>query len=384
MKKTDKRIHGLDVLRSAAIILVFMYHYVVFVSRQPTFGFIDDIGWVGVDLFFVLSGYLIGHQIFSPIVNQREFSFKIFYYRRLLRTLPTYLFVLGIYFLIPSFRENIILPPLWKFLTFTQNFGLQTGTAFSHAWSLCVEEQFYLILPVVALIIAYKKSIHYGWMILFGLLIMGIILRSSLWTYYSQHTSNHFHALYYTKIYYSSFCRLDELVFGVAIAMVRNFHKNLWEKITKKGNLVLLIGIIGSGISFYLFVQYHYSLFVTAVGYPLLGISFAALTIAALSQDSYLYKIRIPGAANLAIWSYAIYLIHKPVSVLVYRAFSKFGVGASSLVMILTITLVSIIAGWLLYTCIETPFLKLREKIGIGKNTNTGGVNVNPIAGTYN
>ena len=158
-----------------------MYHYVVFVSHQPTFGFIDENGWVGVDLFFLLSGYLIGNQIFSPIVNQREFSFKNFYYRRLLRTLPAYLFVLAVYFLIPGFREAPILPPLWEFLTFTQNLGLHTGTAFSHAWSLCVEEQFYLVLPVLFLMIGYKKSVRYGWVVLFGLVVMGIILRSSLW-----------------------------------------------------------------------------------------------------------------------------------------------------------------------------------------------------------
>ncbi|MBA3535952.1 MAG: acyltransferase [Tatlockia sp.] len=374
--------HGLDVLRSAAIIFVFLYHYVVFVSRQPTFGFIDEIGWVGVDLFFVLSGYLIGHQIFSPIANQREFSFKIFYYRRLLRTLPTYLFVLSVYFLIPSFRENAILPPLWKFLTFTQNFGLQIGTAFSHAWSLCVEEQFYLILPVIALLMG-KKSIHYTWVVLFGLLLTGIILRSALWVYYTQHTNNHFRTLYYTKIYYCSFCRLDELVFGVAIAILRNFHKDIWVKITKKGNLILLFGIISSGVTFYLFIHYHYSLLMTAIGYPLLGISFAALTIAALSSNSYLYKIRIPGASTLAVWSYAIYLIHKPVSVIIYRELSKFGVDASSLVAILTISLASIFGGWLLYICVETPFLKLREKIG-KVNLNSQIINVNPVVSTIN
>ena len=149
------RISGLDTLRAVAIILVLMCHYEIFVSHKPTFGFLGKIGWIGVDLFFVLSGYLISNQIFSSIVNQRVFSLKTFYYRRILRTLPNYLFVLGIYFLIPSFRENEILPPLWKFLTFTQNLNLNVGTAFSHAWSLCIEEQFYLIFPILALLITY-------------------------------------------------------------------------------------------------------------------------------------------------------------------------------------------------------------------------------------
>lgn len=163
LKKIEKRNHGLDILHATAITLVFMYHYEIFVSRQPTFGFIGDIGWVGVDLFFVLSGYLIGNQVFTFLADQQQFSLKIFYSRRLLRTLPIYLLVLTTYIFIPNFRENLILPSLWKFLTFTQNFNLQAGTAFSHAWSLCVEEQFYLILPIMALIIRNKRSVSYGW-----------------------------------------------------------------------------------------------------------------------------------------------------------------------------------------------------------------------------
>lgn len=382
---TNNRIHGLDTLRSSAIILVFMYHYMCFVSNQPTFGFLSNIGWVGVDLFFVLSGYLIGHQIFSPIAGQRELSFKIFYYRRLLRTLPNYLFILGIYFLIPGFSEHAALPSLWKFLTFTQNFGLQAGTGFSHAWSLCVEEQFYLILPILALIIIYKKSIHVGWVTLLSLLIAGIFLRGYLWIYYTHHAGKNFGPLYYTKIYYSSFCRLDELVFGVAIAMLRDFHKNVWVKITERGNLILLIGIIGSGISFYMFLHYHYGFFMTAFGYPLLAMSFAALTLAALSPSSYLHNVRIPGAATLAVWSYAIYLIHKPISVIVYSELTKWRISASSLFAIITIVFVSLISGGLLYVFIETPFLKLRDKIGkMSSDTQQVDKSKNMVLGTTN
>jgi peptidoglycan/LPS O-acetylase OafA/YrhL len=254
--QANNRIHGLDILRSSAIILVFMYHYMCFVSKQPTFGLLSNIGWVGVDLFFVLSGYLIGHQIFSPIAGGRKYSFKIFYSRRLLRTLPNYLFILGVYFFIPGFSESVDLPPLWKFLTFTQNFDLHTGTGFSHAWSLCIEEQFYLILPLLALLIIYLKSIRVGWAALFGFMIVGIILRSYLWIHYSQYSDKDFGIFYYTKIYYSSFCRLDELIIGVSIAMLRNFHKNTWLKVIEKGNLIFLFGIIATSITFYMFLHY--------------------------------------------------------------------------------------------------------------------------------
>ncbi|MBI2786222.1 MAG: acyltransferase [Legionella longbeachae] len=353
------RIYGLDTLRSVAIILVLMYHYKVFVSREPTFVFLSDIGWAGVDLFFVLSGYLIGNQIFSSIVNQRMFSLKSFYYRRLLRTLPNYLLILGIYFLIPAFRENEFLPPLWKFLTFTQNFGLNVGTAFSHAWSLCIEEQFYLIFPALTLLILHTKSFRASWIIALGVVVIGIVLRGALWIYYVQNSEGS--QAYYSKIYYSSFCRLDELILGVLIAVVKNFRKDTWLKVIEKGNLILLFGVGSSIITLYLFSQYHYSLFMTALGFPLLAISFAALTLAALCPSSYLYKIKIPGTANIAIWSYAIYLTHKPLMVVTHKVLLQWGITFPSL-SILIIAFVSIFSGWLLYTCVEAPFLKVRDK----------------------
>ena len=363
-KVSSSRVHGLDVLRSLAIILVFMYHYVCFVTHQPTFGFLSDIGWVGVDLFFVLSGYLIGHQMFLSLANHENFSLKVFYMRRLLRTLPNYLFILSVYFCMPGFREQALISPLWKFLTFTQNFGLHTGTAFSHAWSLCVEEQFYLILPLFSLMFIHKKSIYYAWITLLGLICAGIILRGSLWIYYTQFMNNNSHDFYYTTIYYCSFCRLDELIFGVAIAMLRDFHRDIWIKITGKGNLILLFGVIGSCVTSYLFLHYRYSLFMIAFGYPLLGVSFGALTLAALCQNSYLHKVKIPGAATLAVWSYAIYLIHKPLSVIICAQFSKFGIEPSNIFVILIVIVASVAGGGAMYTCIETPFLRLRDRIG--------------------
>src|SRR6266571_1574921 len=103
------RNHGLDTLRALAIVLVFMNHYMLFVSREPTFGFLGEIGWSGVDLFFALSGYLIGNQILSAIRagqgdGAERFSLLRFYARRLLRTLPNFYVVLALYAFWPGFR----------------------------------------------------------------------------------------------------------------------------------------------------------------------------------------------------------------------------------------------------------------------------------------
>jgi surface polysaccharide O-acyltransferase-like enzyme len=68
-----QREYGLDSLRAAAIALVFMYHYTSFVSHEPTFGFLSVIGWTGVDLFFVLSGYLIANQLLPASLGIKRY-----------------------------------------------------------------------------------------------------------------------------------------------------------------------------------------------------------------------------------------------------------------------------------------------------------------------
>ena len=178
ISSSPARIHGLDTLRALAIVLVVLHHYVLFVSHANTFGWVGDIGWVGVDLFFALSGYLIGNQIFAAMRSPQGLSLGNFYGRRLLRTLPNYYCVLALYFLSPAWRDNRQLPPLWEFLTFTQNIYLAPGTAFSHAWSLCIEEQFYLLLPACALAIALCRSLRsalrLAWTAIAAAFVMGL------------------------------------------------------------------------------------------------------------------------------------------------------------------------------------------------------------------
>lgn len=354
------RNHGLDTLRSIAIILVFMFHCFSF-SHQLILGTIGRVGWAGVDLFFVLSGYLIGNQIFSAFVNQHRFSLKTFYFRRFLRTLPNYLFVLGLYFLIPIFREQPLITPLWKFLTFTQNFNLSLG-AFSHAWSLCLEEQFYLFLPLIALFIAYKGNIRAGWLLVGFTLLAGIILRSFLWFAYIQHAGDDKFQVYMTTIYYPPFCRLDGLILGVALAMLRNFHQEIWIRMTNKSNWLMIMGLVGCFFTLYP-LDHLFGFVSTTFGYLLRSASFAALTLAALSTDNLLCKTKIPGAMTLATWSYAIYLIHKQLIHITQLVLSHWNIGASSILTISMEILITFMGGWLLYTCIETPFLKLRNKL---------------------
>ena len=317
-------------------------------------------GWVGVDLFFVLSGYLIANQIFLSFINRELFSLKKFYFRRFIRTLPNYLFILGLYFTVPYFSEQPLTTPLWKFLTFTQNFGL-SFSAFSHAWSLCIEEQFYFFLPIAALLIRYKADTRTGWLLVSFILVAGIVLRGALWLMYIQHAEENQMHIYMTKIYYFSFCRLDGLVLGVSIAMLRNFHQKIWAYITKKGNWFMVLGLIGCYFTFY-HLPNHIGFMQTTFDYLLRSISFASLTLAALSSNTLLHRTKIPGTMNLSVWSYAIYLTHKQIIHMTQLMLPHFSLANSSTVSLMFEIVFSLIGGWLLYTCVESQFLKMRDK----------------------
>jgi hypothetical protein len=126
---------GLDLLRALAIIVVVVYHAALFGFKLP--GRADRFGWIGVDLFFVLSGYLIGGQLLAPLARGQRMKLGRFFTRRALRIMPAYFAVLAIYFLLPPWREYPEMSqPLWKFLLSVQNIALHGGTAFSNAWSL--------------------------------------------------------------------------------------------------------------------------------------------------------------------------------------------------------------------------------------------------------
>ncbi len=362
-----RRNDGLDTLRALAIALVFMYHYMCFVSGEDSFGWASTVGWSGVDLFFVLSGYLISNQLFSGIVQGRALSLKAYYGRRLLRTLPNFYVVLALYALFPLLMGGGVLPPLWKFLTFTQNIGLRPGTAFSHAWSLCIEEQFYLLLPAVILLACkFGKTMRSAWLLLAALILAGIATRSLLWLEYGR-IGDGAPQLYYPNVYYSTLCRFDELLPGVGLAMLKNFHPAAWRRALRRGNATLAAGVSALALLFALIVRdyyiedYGYGYFMSGFGYSLLALAFAALVLAALSPTSWLYRLRVPGAAHVAAWSYAIYLTHKPIAAILH-GLVKSGALRPALEMPL-IVLASLAGGCLLYRLVERPFMALRDRL---------------------
>lgn len=365
-ERTHSKLYGLDHLRALAILLVLGIHYRLFWPHPVWTGWFMQIGWTGVDLFFVLSGFLISSQLFGEIKKGRGISLKTFFIKRFFRILPIYFFVVGIYFLFPLLREKESLPPLWKFLTFTQDFGLDAknfGT-FSHAWSLCVEEHFYLLFPLILIFLQSRNLLLKSYWILIALPIFGIIFRMYLWNvYYPSNTTIDSSLWYWTEhIYYPTYNRLDGLLIGVAIAAVYQFAPKLWDKVSKFGNHSIILGIALLTIIYFYFSDLG-SHSTTIWGFTLLAIAYGFLVLGAISPSSFMYNWNSRIATLIATLSYGIYLTHKIIIHTTQDSLTKLGVEKDGNLMLLACLAACIIAAWLLNLTIEKPFMKVRDKI---------------------
>ena len=351
------RIVGLDTLRALAIALVLMSHYNGFVRNAPGFGAIGSIGWAGVDLFFVLSGYLIGNQLLAPAARGESLDLKTFFARRLLRTLPNYYVVLAVYLMLSgSSIAGKSMAPLWRFLTFTQNFGMNYGETFTHSWSLCIEEQFYLLLPLVVMTLAgSRRSPRLLWCTVVASIAAGMTVRGIAFMDGKD--------VFAAPVYYSSFARFDELLPGVALALLKNFHPVGFARLLRHGNALLAAGLASAAAVLYGVMNEAPTAFLASTfGFSLVAISFALLVCSALSPSSLLNRLRIPGASSLALWSYAVYLAHKPVFMALSPQLQEWGVDASAALTIVVVMAIGIFSGWLLYLLVESPFMQLRAR----------------------
>jgi peptidoglycan/LPS O-acetylase OafA/YrhL len=356
---TDRqRQPGLDFLRALAIVVVVIYHAGIMGFPLP--GRAHRFGWIGVDLFFVLSGYLIGGQLLAPVARGQRNRFGRFFARRALRILPAYLVVLSVYALLPSWREYPEMFPLWKFLLSVQNIGLRGGTAFSHAWSLGVEDQFYLLLPLVLLlIIRWRRA---AIILPCALVLGGLALRAFLAFQNLGETGVSARA-YQTWIYYATWTRLDPLVFGVALAAIEKFRPRWWQRLMNLAPWLWLPGL--ALIVYALYLGDTDTITVTSCiwGFPVIALGMAALLICAVSPRLPFGRVKIPGAAFIASIAYSAYLIQKLVIHFVAQYCSAHDIAPTSIAALVGVQVYVYAAATLLFIAAERPFLLLRHRL---------------------
>ena len=362
------RLPGLDLLRAIAILWVMVYHAWI-IGFIPASVPLADYGWVGVDLFFALSGYLIGGQLFAPLAAGQPLQVGRFYVRRLLRTVPAYLVVVALYFTVPAFSERPEVQPLWQFLTFTENLFIQVDhwKAFSHVWSLCVEEQFYLIAPVLIWFAMRKPRTWKAVAIISAVVLGGMVLRGYLWVHELAPIvdvtagPNSYNRRFVELIYYPTWTRLDDLVAGVVLAMIKAFRPAMWASVVRRANTLALFGATTATAAIWL-MEFNPAFVPIVFGYPLLALGLACLVASAAAPQGILGRYRVPGAGPVAAMAYSLYLTHKQAYHLVQLALGA-QLDDSQLLAPVILGSAAFAMGAFLYVGVERPFLRLRDRL---------------------
>lgn len=373
MQAGAPRFHGLDTLRSLAILAVIAYHLMAFHGSDtlPAVWLpVVRMGWMGVDLFFVLSGFLIASQLLRPYLSGQKPSLRAYYRNRLFRILPVYLVVLALYYFVPVWPEDHAFAPAWQYLTFTLNLFLdldKTG-AFTHAWSLCVEEHFYLFLPLIVMVAMRKPSLQRAVILMAGFVVLGMVVRGFVLFHVLRPlagSSDGAGIAYMERIYYPTYSRLDGLLAGVTLALIRRFRQPWWEAMVAHGHRLLALGVGGLGIAVWLFADRFAAFTATSMasvvfGYPLAAASLALIVASALSSNG-LLRHRVPGAEIGATLAYSLYLTHKEIIHLVDRVFPAVA-HAGMYPWLAVYAVCCLVVASVLYGCVERPFLLVRGR----------------------
>jgi peptidoglycan/LPS O-acetylase OafA/YrhL len=344
----SKRIPALDGVRGIAILLVLLRHSIFgmesAIGGPRATGFFawflaaGQLTWSGVDLFFVLSGFLIGGILLDARNSPRYF--QTFYFRRLYRILPLYFVVVAMFLSqhLPWFaliakagRFQPLEIPWWAYATFTQNFWMAYLGTFGLnsaglTWSLAIEEQFYLTIPWIIR----KVRPRFLSALLVAVVIGAPLVRLALRSLFGDHGG--------IACYVLTPARADGLSLGVLCALLVR-RERVWDwLVARKRSLWLAFGLLFCGVTFMTWRQFDaFSDAMTSWGYSWLALLYAGfLLLAVVDTGGWLERsLRNPVLTRLGTLAYCLYLIHISVMQSVRHPLSSWLRGSPHLAWIL-------------------------------------------------
>lgn len=375
---SSKQIPGLTGLRGAAILMVLLLHFFLMAPESPTEHLIHTImsmGWVGVDLFFVLSGALITGILLDSAGNPHYF--RHFYWKRVLRILPLYylLLILSFYVLphVP-FKElarfsTADVDPLYYWL-FLSNFSIAAleGTPGAHhnimdiTWSLAIEEQFYLLWPLLVSRCTPRKL---AWVSV-GLILFSIVLRLVMQRMgFAPYT-----------IYAITPTRLDGLAAGALIAIGLRTPGFTPARLRRIALILCWIGALSTGLVIYLSAGFPWDgQIVQAIGFTTIACLFSGLILFAYlengSQSLFNRVISSHVLIGFGVLAFGIYLLHLPTraflvaNVMAPESFAGWPGGrlvGQTVFMLISLMLVYAV-GWISYHGYEKWFQRFRPRV---------------------
>ena len=349
-----KYIPELDGLRGIAIIMVLLHH-----------GGMSRGGFIGVDIFFVLSGFLITSLLLKEYSEYQRISFKKFYIRRILRLYPLLLLVLSVYLLINfifqdrsvfirEFIDSII--SLCYLTNWSWAFQMHNPDILRHTWSLSIEEQYYLIWPLLMLILLkYVKKKKWIVSIVFTLALFSWLTRVILL----------YNGASIFRVYNGLDTRADALMVGSLLAIIENlsFMKNKVKAFVSKLSLILCPFSFLVFLFINRYIDYTEPIVYLAV-LTIVNLSTAIIILNIIhNPQNFINKIlALYPLRQIGVISYGIYLIHYPVMRFMWSH------GFHHLLVTVIGSSAALILALASYSFYEKPFLKMKNRFSAYTN----------------
>lgn len=370
MKSLDKeRVFGLDFLRAVAITLVVVSHATYILFPETTHVFITLtrlLGAIGVDLFFVLSGFLIGRILLKTILNNKIklTDLMIFWKRRWLRTLPNYVLILLINILLCIFLGNSLPEHIASYFLFLQNFSTPHPDFFTEAWSLSIEEFAYILAPFfVYIALCFWRKIDrvklFFWVSLVSIALL-FILKGQYYFTTEVFSYKEWSSTFRKVVVY----RLDAIYMGFLMVCVVQFKQMLVKRFKTvfmySGFLIFAIlhlYIVWCNVLPQTHLWFYVFVYLTGVGVSLV------LLMPYFSELNYTGK----GSGIVTFiskTSYSIYLVNYSIVLLTLKHFFEFSEQSfySKIGLLFMFFLLTVILSTLIYRLFELPVLSYRNR----------------------
>jgi len=367
VRRPAKRIFGLDLLRVISIALVLCSHTSVIYPPSDSLlaKVVDMCGFFGVEIFFVMSGFLIGSILFRLFLRE-DFGLRsmiVFIYRRLIRILPNYFLIILVNMLIWLLLKYSI-SDVWKYFFLWQNFATPLLPFFPESWSLPVKEYGYIIV----ILLIYGCSILLAKVsrkiIFLTVIIVMCVFFFATKIWYNHHTQNTTMLQWDNALRSVVIYRIDTVLFGVLFGYIASEHRHFWEKhkltFAFTGFLVLLVLAICLG---YFRLKISDSpFFWNVLCLPMCGFGLVCFLPLFSEWKSASAQWTRP-VIFISKISYCVYLLHYSIVLFLMKYFidtTGFSLLKLHFFMLGYLT-ITIGLGFLMYTYFEKPTMRLRN-----------------------